>query len=115
MGQSPAAAAPDTSRNGAAAAEQEESDEPATGRAADDCLELTEEGSRFVSDSCVGLIDSTDAVFGFWGGGGGGAQETGGGRGGGLQFKGDYHMVEDFLGVRQVHSSLSVPCTIVRR
>jgi hypothetical protein len=32
-----------------------------------------------------------------------------------LQFKGEYHMVEDFLGVRQVHSSLSVPCTIVRR
>jgi hypothetical protein len=32
-----------------------------------------------------------------------------------LQFKGDYHMVEDFLGVRQVHSSLSVPWTIVCR
>ena len=76
---------------------------------------MTEEGPQFVSVSCVGLIDSTDAVFGFWGGGGGGAQETGGGRGGGLQLKGDYHMVEDFLGVRQVQSSLSVPWTIVCR
>ena len=94
VGQSPAAAAPDTSRNGAAAAEQEESDEPATGRAADDCLELTEEEVQFVSDSCVGLIDSTDAAFGFWGGGGGGAQETGGGGGGGLQFEVDHRTID---------------------
>jgi len=79
VGQSPVAAAPDTSKNGAAAAEQEESDEPATGRVAGDCLQLTEEEVHFVSDSCVGLIGITDAAFGFWGGGGGGAQETGGG------------------------------------
>jgi hypothetical protein len=41
VGQSPTAAAPDKSRNGAAAAENEESEEPVTGRAVDDCLELT--------------------------------------------------------------------------